>query len=166
MSVIDLEGLRPTPDRARETLFNWLQAGISGATCLDLFAGTGALGFEAVSRGAHQVIMVEQQLPLCDLIRQNTEMLKAEGVELIHADALQWLQSCEQKFDLVFLDPPFFRNIHDSVCVILLERDLILPDAWVYMESEPGVPVPAGFIVEKEGQAGQVKFRLLKKLQN
>ena len=164
--MTDVEGLRPTPDRARETLFNWLQADVSGASCLDLFAGTGALGFEAASRGAHQVIMVEQQQALCDLIGQNMEMLNAEGVELIHADALQWLRACEQKFDLVFLDPPFFRNIHAIVCAILQEKDLLLTEARVYMESEPAVPVPTGFIIEKEGQTGRVKFRLLKKLQN
>ena len=155
--------MRPTPDRARETLFNWLQAGINGAICLDLFAGTGALGFEAVSRGADRVVMVEQQQLLCDRIRQTMEMLKTDDIELVHADALQWIQTCEQKFDLVFLDPPFHRNIHKIVCAILLEKDLLLPDARVYMESEPAVPVPGGFIMEKQGQAGQVRFRLLKK---
>lgn len=161
-----MKELRPTPDRTRETLFNWLQIRITGAICLDLFAGTGALGFEAASREAKKVVMIEHQKSLCDQINQNIKLLMADNIDVINADAMEWLETCDQKYDLVFMDPPFYRNIHENVCATLLEKDLLLPDARVYMESEPDVSVPDGYITEKEARAGQVIFRLLKKQQD
>ena len=104
----DSEGLRPTPDRVRETLFNWLGQELDGERCLDLFAGSGALGFEAASRGAAHVVMVEQAPKVLAALQENAKMLRdPPGVEIIRGDALQYLASTKSKFDLIFLDPPF-----------------------------------------------------------
>ena len=110
LPVLDQPGLRPTPDRVRETLFNWLAPLITGARCLDLFAGSGALGFEAASRGAGRVVMIEKSANVVRVLRENRLLLDARQVEVIHADAGPWLAGQAEPFDLVFLDPPFCRG--------------------------------------------------------
>lgn len=159
-----MDELRPTPDRVRETLFNWLQQEIVGSVCIDLYCGTGALGFEAASRGASQVIMIDHQQALCNQIKQNITFLQAHNIQVIHADAMQWLETARQKFDLVFLDPPFYQGIHARVCAKLLERGVLNRKGKVYMESEPNVSVPEGFKVNRAKQAGKVKYMLLSQL--
>ena len=161
----DVAGLRPTPDRVRETLFNWLQPVINGAHCLDLYAGTGILGLEAVSRGASDAVLVEQDLVLFAQIRRNIEILDAgASVRAEQAGALEWLRHNQHKFDLVFLDPPFAQGLLARSAQFLRERECLLPHAMIYMESEPGLQPPDGFRVVKQGTAGKVKFMLLELL--
>ena len=102
LSFLDREGLRPTPDRVRETLFNWLQADIAGSRCLDLFAGSGALGFEAASRGAKSVVMLERDTATVDKLKDNINQLQAECIEAACIDAIEYLQADSQKFDVVY----------------------------------------------------------------
>jgi 16S rRNA (guanine966-N2)-methyltransferase len=156
-------GLRPTPNRVRETLFNWLAPVIRAAHCLDLFAGSGALGLEAVSRGAAGCVLVEQNPEVAALLRGQAGRLAAERVEVITADALQWLSRAPpRRFDIVFLDPPF----QDALLADCLQRldqgGWLAPTAWIYVESAPSSapPLPAGWHWHRDRQAGQVRYRL------
>ena len=154
-------GLRPTPDRVRETLFNWLAGSVGGARCLDLFAGTGALGFEALSRGAAAAVMVEQDRLLARQLEATRKLLDAAGAEIIHAEGLTWLAQRRDPFDIVFLDPPFHRDYVKKACAALVNRGHLTPSAYVYTETEPGIPAPAPGLKElKQAQAGQVEYRL------
>ena len=159
--VADQPGLRPTPDRIRETLFNWLASIIPGARCLDLFSGTGALGFEALSRGALQVVMVEHNKQLVGLLEENKSALAAEHAEIINADALAWLGTANGQFDVVFLDPPFHKNIAQKTCELLINREYLSPSGYVYTETEQDATLNvAGLKTIKQAQAGQVKSML------
>ncbi len=162
----DSAALRPTPDRVRETLFNWLAPDINGARCLDLFAGSGALGFEAASRGASAVLMVERERTVCAALETNRTALAAAQVKIVRADAVDFLrgaQSAQGVYDVVFLDPPF-----DSVKSALWETlfDLLprwlAPHAMVYRESGRSDAPPPGWAIYKQGRAGQVNYQLLK----
>ena len=118
--VADVPGLRPTSERIRETLFNWLAPRIEGARCLDLFAGSGALGFEALSRGAASVVFVERDELAANMLQEATRALDAEGATLVRADARRFLETCPAHyFDLVFLDPPFADYPADELCTLL-----------------------------------------------
>lgn len=156
-----METLRPTPDRVRETLFNWLQPVINGSNCLDLYAGTGALGFEAISRGAASVVLVEQNPLAAEQLQKNIETLGATGICLERSDALQWLQHVRQKFDLVFLDPPFGQGLIEKSCALLQENECLRPGALIYVEAEQDIQIPPGFTIKKQGIAGQVNYMLL-----
>jgi 16S rRNA (guanine966-N2)-methyltransferase len=151
--------LRPTPDRVRETLFNWLGQDLSGRVCLDLFAGSGALGFEAASRGAARVVMVERDRATLAELERSREALAAGEVEIIGADAFAWLQGARERFDVVFLDPPFRQNalpaLLESVAPLLQEGGR------VYVESSEPVEVAAPWVELKRGKAGQVNYQLL-----
>lgn len=140
LSFPTLEGLRPTGDRVRETLFNWLQLDLPGATCLDLFAGSGVLGFEAASRGAHQVTLIEQNPVAFHALRQNRDLLDANTSELdiIHQDALGWLDgniAGTRRFDIVFIDPPFNSTLAERALSALAENAWLSAGALVYVES-------------------------------
>ena len=161
----DKEVLRPTADRVRETLFNWLQNFIEGAHCLDLFAGTGALGFEAASRGAASVTLVENDRALCDQLTKNINTLSAENVKLVQTNALSWLQGCSQKFDLVFLDPPFEQGLVEKSCDLLRTKDCVDENGLIYIESEVELQLPEYLEIIKQGKAGHVKY-LLARLDN
>ena len=155
----DSEGLRPTPDRVRETLFNWLGQDLTGAACLDLFAGSGALGFEAASRGARRVVMVERDPAVFRALAASRDRLGANAVELVKADALEFLGADDGIYDVIFLDPPFAAGCWPRVAALLPGR--LAPGGMVYHESgdEPeGLP---GWEVRKHGRAGQVTYRLL-----
>lgn len=157
-------GLRPTPDRVRETLFNWLTPFIDGARCLDLFAGSGALGLEALSRGAGDVVFVERDRRVVRTLRENLKTLGA--VADIHpADALDWLSrdGSSEPFDIVFLDPPFGRNLLTPVCEHLEHYGWLKPGAGIYLESEPYwvLKVPDNWEVIRQQRAGAVMYRLL-----
>src|SRR5690242_17568414 len=117
----DVPGIRPSPDRVRETLFNWLRERVEGARCLDLFAGSGALGLEAMSRGAAQVVFVDQDRQAAQAIREHLALLDAAGGEVREAEAQAWLTQTPQPFDLVFLDPPFDADMLPSICARLAE---------------------------------------------
>jgi 16S rRNA (guanine(966)-N(2))-methyltransferase RsmD len=153
--------LRPTPDRVRETLFNWLGQDLTGKTCLDLFAGSGALGFEAASRGARRVVMVEQDLAAFRALAASRAALDAATVELKRADALEFFRDDDGVYDIVFLDPPFKADYWPRL-VPLLPRHLA-PGALVYHEGAARPVLPPGWAVHREGRAGQVTYQLLKR---
>lgn len=162
--VPDAPGLRPTPDRVRETLFNWLAPRISGARVLDLYAGSGALGFEALSRGAASAVLVERDARVADTLRDTARMLGAANARVVHADADAWLRADDARYDVVFLDPPFDRpGMLENALAELHAGGRLAPGARVHCESPAAsVPaVPAGFRVLRERRAGDVVHRLL-----
>ena len=161
LAIAENPDLRPTPDRIRETLFNWLAVVIPGARCLDLFAGTGALGFEALSRGARCVVMVEQNKQLIQGLEQTKSILAAARATIIRAEALAWLTERHEPFDIVFLDPPFRREYVKKACTLLTNRGHLAPAAYIYAETEPGAGSQvAGLMELKQARAGQVEYRL------
>jgi 16S rRNA (guanine966-N2)-methyltransferase len=167
LGFADIDGLRPTGDRIRETLFNWLSPIIDDAHCLDLFAGSGALGFEALSRGAAKTVLIEKDTGAATLLEQSRQRLKTNDAEIINADAIQWLtKTTHQKpFDVVFLDPPFAANLLQSCCDLLEAQNLLASHATIYMETDAkqSVPVtPPSWQPLKEKIAGQVCYRLFR----
>ncbi len=166
LPVLEQPGLRPTPDRVRETLFNWLQAEIAGARCLDLFAGSGALGFEAASRGATQVILVEQQPDACQILQGNIELLQADNIRLLSMDAMQFLQVPGQPFDVVFLDPPYASQLMADCCQLLEQQQWLTENASIYIELASGddlPPLPDNWHIIRGKKAGQVGYYLAKR---
>jgi 16S rRNA (guanine966-N2)-methyltransferase len=163
----DAPGLRPTPDRVRETLFNWLQTDIANSRCLDLYAGSGALGFEAASRGARSVVQVENHPKVCQKLRENTVRLGANQVTLQAADVMQFLRSrVDEGFDLIFLDPPFGQNQVVAVCLQLEEQGWLVPYAKIYIEAERQLTLtelPVNWSLLKNRVAGQVAFYLFQR---
>jgi 16S rRNA (guanine966-N2)-methyltransferase len=155
----DTAGLRPTPDRVRETLFNWLGQDLPGWTCLDLFAGSGALGFEAASRGAGRVVMVERERVALEALQRNRTMLGASQIDIQRADSLDWLHGSDERFDLIFLDPPFASGLAEAVLAGL--ADHVKSGGYVYVELGGTITVPQGFITHRSGRAGQSHFALL-----
>lgn len=153
--------LRPTPDRVRETLFNWLGQDLTGKTCLDLFAGSGALGFEAASRGARLVVMVERDPQAFRALQANAETLNARMLELKRADALEFLRADGRHYDIVFLDPPFHSDQLSQV-LPLLPRCLA-DGALVYVESPHAPDTLPGWEAWRSGRAGAVSYQLLKR---
>jgi len=154
-------GLRPTPDRVRETLFNWLGQDLAGKTCLDLYAGSGALGFEAASRGARCVVMVEHDARTVHALEDNRALLGAAQVEVVRGDALEFLRTDRRLYDAVFLDPPFATDPWPDLFGVLAER--LAPQALVYCELGRRFVPPEGWAVWRQGQAGQVRYQLLKR---
>ncbi len=155
----DQAGLRPTPGRIRETLFNWLQYDTQGSHCLDWYAGSGALGFEAASRGAKQVVMVENQPQACQDIRQNMDQLNASQIHLIAQDADQYLAQNHTQFDLVFIDPPFRKEMAINSACLLEQHQCLLPAAKIYLEVEAGNELkglPENWQLLKTKKAGDV----------
>lgn len=155
----DGAGLRPTPDRVRETLFNWLGQDLPGWICLDLFAGSGALGFEAASRGAGRVVMIERDLKTTAALEKNRTVLGASRVDILRADALAWLANSHEAFDLIFVDPPFGSGLAESVLADLGRH--LKPGGHAYIEQETAVVAPPGFIIHRSGRAGRSHFALL-----
>lgn len=158
-------GLRPTPDRVRETLFNWLRGNLDGARCLDLCAGSGALGLEALSRGAAFLCAVESNRRAARRLEQNQALLREPGVEIRHADALRFLRGRPVRpFDIVFLDPPFASDLLAPACRLLEGNDWLAADAWLYLEQDARrawPELPANWHVRREGAAGQSAHRLV-----
>lgn len=167
LSFIEVPGLRPTPDRVRETLFNWLQGDIAGARCLDLFAGSGAIAFEALSRYAAEVVLVEKHAKAAQQLRENLQLLECDEVsraELINADALMYLTRELQPFDLIFLDPPYRKNLLPQVLGQIVSGSLLTPRGLIYLEHEAEESFEWsvwGLAVRKQSKAGQVMGYLL-----
>lgn len=160
-------GLRPTPDRVRETVFNWLQNQVPGAACLDLYAGSGALGFEAASRGAARVVQVERNPRVCAVLKQSCATLEASQVAVVCADALKFLSGKPEGFDLVFLDPPFRTSQVGPCCRGLEHGGWLKPSARIYVEAEAGVVpegIPANWALLREKTSGDVAYRLYQRL--
>jgi 16S rRNA (guanine966-N2)-methyltransferase len=157
----DSAHLRPTPDRVRETLFNWLGQNLTGRACLDLFAGSGALGFEAASRGAARVVMVERDTKVMAALKENARRLKMpETVEFVTMDALEFAVSCNTPFDVVFADPPYRQGWLARLEPAL--DTLLSPDGAFYAEAEFPVEALGAWRATRQGQAGQVYFHLLR----
>jgi len=162
-----LPGVRPTPDRVRETLFNWLQAWVSGSRCLDLFAGSGVLGFEALSRGAHSVVFIDDQAQVVARLRDQAASLDADNVEVVRSTANQWLvqQQGHSLFDIIFIDPPFKQGLIEDIL-----QDVVAycsASARIYIESEKVLDtasIPSGWALEKSKKAGSVYFHLLQRV--
>jgi len=155
----DSTGLRPTPDRVRETLFNWLGQDLPGWTCLDLFAGSGALGFEAASRGAERVVMIERDPKAIGALEKNRVALGANQVDILRTDALAWLAHNRETFDLVFVDPPFDSGLAGPVLAELAAH--LKSGGHAYVEQGAVVIAPPGFIIHRSGRAGRSYFALL-----
>jgi 16S rRNA (guanine966-N2)-methyltransferase len=163
LTVVDEPGLRPTPDRVRETVFNWLQPVIVGARCLDLFSGTGALGFEALSRGAASVVMVDKSAAVIDVLRKQLEVLGATNAIIYKATVPQQLKKPEQPFDVVFLDPPFQENLLVPCCHYLEENYFLADNAYIYLESKQIIAaerLPSNWQLLKSKKAGLVAYQL------
>jgi len=164
----DAEGLRPTTDRIRETVFNWLQAYLPGSTCLDAFSGSGVLGLEALSRGAADVVFIEKNKKTASNIKDNIKMLDAHSGTVYQQDVLSWLKSAQalentgKPFDLVFLDPPFHLNLLAKCSTELVSCGCLAKDAVVYVEHaiDEEVVLPAELKVLKQKRAGQVCYQL------
>lgn len=166
----DGEGLRPTGDRIRETLFNWLMPVLPAARCLDLFAGSGALGFEALSRGAGVCVLLERNAQAVRCLQEAKQLLSAEGATVIAADSLQWLSSATGVFDIVFIDPPFAEASLSPTTIVdtMEQRGLLAADPWIYVE-HPASQVqnpPAGFIQHRNQRAGQVSYSVWRRMEN
>ncbi|MFZ5531410.1 MAG: 16S rRNA (guanine(966)-N(2))-methyltransferase RsmD [Pseudomonadota bacterium] len=155
----DAPGLRPTPDRVRETLFNWLGQDLTGKACLDLFAGSGVLGFEAASRHAAHVVMVESNPTVLHALQESREILAAHNVELVRGDALDFLRGDAAQYDVVFLDPPYASAYGLQALALLSPR--LYEGALVYLESGAEPSLPAGWTVWRYTQAGKVHSQLL-----
>lgn len=153
-----IPGLRPTPDRVRETLFNWLGQRLDGLVCLDLFAGSGALGFEAASRGAAHVTLVERDPRAVAALERSARLLQAPGLEIVRADALEFVALSPRRYDIVFLDPPFGQGWLPRIHAALPR--VLAPGALVYAEAEAEAPPPADWRCRRHRQAGQVHYHL------
>ena len=165
IEVVDLPGLRPTPGRVRETLFNWLAPGLAGVQALDLCAGTGALGIEALSRGAAGVQFVESDPRAAQALRANLARLKATEGRVAQADATRFLQGPPRRFGLVFLDPPFGADLWAGLAQQLEQREWLHPGAWIYLESPRRQPpaVPANWAPHRQAEAGEVRYALYRR---
>lgn len=159
LQVTDAPGLRPTPDRVRETLFNWIGHDLTGLRCLDLFAGSGVLGMEAASRDASYVACVEQSKHVFHTLKKNVDSFACERIQLFSCDALKFTPPTGQRFDLIFLDPPYGQGWLARVAPRL--EELATPAACLYVEAEAPLAQLGRWSVIKAGQAGQVYFHLL-----
>lgn len=159
--MAEVEGLRPTPDRVRETVFNWLGQDLEGLTCLDLFAGTGAMGFEAASRGAARVVLVEQDARAYAQLKRNAALIEARNVELVRGDALAYLRNHtgSVEFDVVFLDPPYRQGWLERLEPLL--GGVLGPQSLIYVEAEHAVEQLDSRRAVRHGRAGQVHYQLL-----
>ncbi len=161
-------GLRPTPDRVRETLFNWLQPIIPGARCLDLFAGSGALGWEALSRGAAEVVMVDSDRQVVQNLKESGSQLASRGLSVIQSSALNYLAGPATPFDIVFLDPPFRQGLLADCIQQLESSGWLTSHAWIYLESETDLEelsLPAGWKISRSKHTGQVRYNLAERNQ-
>ncbi len=167
IQVYDAEGLRPTTDRVKETLFNWLQCDITGSRCLDLFSGTGSLSFEALSRYAGSVTMVELNKKSAELIRENLRLLNISNAELIVGDAVKFAQkrNTREPYNIVFLDPPFRKGFLSKIAELLNNNAFLCNNALIYVEQEVELTteLPENWTLLKSKKAGQVSFNLYRK---
>jgi 16S rRNA (guanine966-N2)-methyltransferase len=159
-------GLRPTPDRVRETLFNWLGLSVQGARCLDLFAGSGALGLEAASRGAAEVVLVDTDPLVVRTLQEQVRVLDARQVRIVQASCERYLQGPAEPFNLVFLDPPYRQGALSGCIELLDQRGWLAADAWIYLEAERGLepPLPDNWEPYRSKTAGQVGCHLVRRV--
>lgn len=164
LPVADAPGLRPTTDRVKETLFNWLMQDTTDATVLDCFAGSGSLGFEALSRYATHVTMIERDPALAAILKKNLQQLNSTDASIINQDCLHYLQQpASHQFSLVFIDPPFRMGLAEPCCRALEQHGWLSEQALIYLETEKELPltaIPANWKLLKEKTAGQLAYRL------
>lgn len=163
LPVPNLAGLRPTPDRVRETLFNWLRPSLSGARCMDLFAGTGALCLEALSQGAARVVMVEKRAAIAANLRSTVATLAAENADVVEADALEHLSGPVEQFDIVFVDPPFESDLIQRSCQMIEQHGWLVVGGLAYIEAPremTTLPIPQSWELIRSQQAGNVGYHL------
>ncbi|BBP42517.1 16S rRNA (guanine(966)-N(2))-methyltransferase RsmD [Thiosulfativibrio zosterae] len=170
LPVRQAEGLRPTSDRVKETVFNWLQYEVPRATCLDAFAGSGALGFEALSRGADQVFFLELDAANAQQLKQNLHTLKTDKAQIVQTNSLTWLNAQPATaFDIIFLDPPFHQDLmQPAIDLIFAQNWLKNNHAWLYLEQEKALDwpkLPEGWVCHREKTTSQVRFGLFKREQ-
>ncbi|CAN8139187.1 Ribosomal RNA small subunit methyltransferase D [uncultured Thiomicrorhabdus sp.] len=169
LPVLLADGLRPTSDRVRETIFNWLQFDIAGARCLDAFAGSGAIGLEALSRGAKKVVFLDALPKVQKQLQQNLQTLKVESqqAQVICTDAVHWAQStAEIPFDVIFLDPPFHKDLMHTMLQNLFDQGWVGDQTLLYLEQEKSLAwpeLPEGWSCRKEKTTSQVRFGLFTK---
>ena len=162
LAVLDVDGLRPTTDRVKETVFNWLMPYINKANCLDCFAGSGGLGFEALSRGAQHVTFLELNKKAAQQLKTNLKTLKEDHAQVINTDSLRYLEIADQQFDVVFIDPPFHQGLLSDT-INKLAQNWLQPSALIYIEAETEAKltnIPLNWQLLKEKMAGQVAYRL------
>lgn len=167
LPVGDVDTLRPSKDIVRETLFNWLQPVVEGSRCLDVFAGSGALGFEAASRGAQYVLMLEREAGLVKQLRSQAETLNADPVEIVATASEQYLSRPGQAFDIVFVDPPFNSSLLPEVCRLLSEHGWVKTDSLIYLEAARArglPPLPGGWELQRQKHSGDVTYGLARVL--
>lgn len=164
------EGLRPTPDSVRETLFNWLQPVIHGALCIDLYSGSGALGFEAISRGAASVTMLDKQNRITRQLQENAQTLKCTQANIFSQNALDYLAApAIQPFNIAFIDPPYQQGMAEPSCRLLEENGWLAPGAMIYLEVEKELttlPIPSNWEILRSKKTGHVSFHLLQRHTN
>lgn len=163
LSFPSVKQLRPTPNRVRETVFNWLHYDIEGARCLDLYAGSGALGWEAASRGATRVVLVDSEPAVCTELHAHRKRLNATSVLCFLSEAIPYLQGASEPFDIVFLDPPFRQGLLLPVCTLLEAGGWLTARSKVYLESEwewQPKGIPSSWRMVKQANAGEVVYRL------
>ncbi|OKP00564.1 16S rRNA (guanine(966)-N(2))-methyltransferase [Xenorhabdus eapokensis] len=163
LPVPDSDGLRPTTDRVRETLFNWLMPTIQGSRCLDCFSGSGALGLEALSRYASHATLIEYDRNVAKQLSANLALLKAENANVVQSNALQYLNGTGTPFDVVFLDPPFRKGMLTETINLLESNGWLAKESWIYVEAETesaATEVPPNWQLHREKTAGQVAYRL------
>ncbi len=166
LPFVDAPGLRPTPARVRETLFNWLRFDVHGSRCLDLYAGSGALGVEAASRGAAYVVQVENNAQSCRQLKANAVKLRAEQMKVVQLDVFRFLAGDTEPFDLVFLDPPFGLRLVGPTCRWLEDKGWLSPRAKIYIEAERGLALdemPENWRELKAKSAGEVDYYLFER---
>ncbi len=155
-----VNGLRPTPDRVRETLFNWLGQDLTGKTCLDLFAGSGALGFEALSRNAKWVTLVEKDIAVVKDLRRNQEVLAMSNIEITNSNGINYLERLPKGFDVIFLDPPYQSELLSKSLDIISKTDVLTNNGVIYIEYQTR-PNLDGYDIIKESKAGNVGYMLI-----
>lgn len=164
LTVLDADGLRPTSDRVKETLFNWLMHDIDGANVLDCFSGSGSLAIEALSRYASHATLIERELPLAKNLTKNLASLKCDNANVVNKDCLSWLaNTATQQYNVVFIDPPFRKDLAINCCQALEKNNWLTENALVYLETEKELKVaelPVNWRLLKEKIAGQLAYRL------
>ncbi len=164
LPVVQQNDVRPTPNRVRETLFNWLQTRIEGSTCLDLFAGSGALGFESVSRGAAKATLVDNSPSIINVLREQTSLLQTDAIDVILSDGIAYLSSVEQNFDIIYLDPPFRQYDLEQVLRSLSVANALKDNSLIYVEGLPGTlpsQLPNQWQWWRQSTASQVEYGLI-----
>ena len=164
LPVLHKEGVRPTSNRVRETLFNWLQASIEGSHCLDVFAGSGALGFEAISRGASTAELIDNDPEIIKLLSEQAQRLHADNINIMRVDGVQYIEQTKHQYDCIFIDPPFSKFNYEEILEKISNSQIVKENALIYVEAPIGeLPkkIPASWQWKRQSKAGDVEYGLI-----